>query len=103
MSYPVYSVRVAQGHAGSSMSYVVPAGYRFVLRFATAFNGSALLAEDFDIVEHASLITVWQVLVPPSNSAFFDGRVVFDEGTQVDFNASADIDFTASGYLLTLP
>jgi len=103
MAVPLYSTRVLEAHSGGGAVYTVPAGYRLVLRFLTAFNGSAFASEAAQLVLSTFSVTLWQVEVPASESAFLDCRIVINEGEELAANLGPDIDFTASGYLLSLP
>jgi len=103
MAVPLYSTRFLNSHDGLGLDYEVPAGYRAVLRFLTAFNASGIAPESAQLILVDFSLTLWQDLVPPSESAFLPCRIVIYAGETIHLNLDPDIDFTANGYLLTAP
>jgi|SRR5579875_602217 len=101
----VYSTRFCDVEAASSpvASYVVPAGYRAVLR-------------DFAMYQAPGGSGAWAYFgKPPTIAAYIDlesgrygqwtGRMVFNEGETIDFesNSTTVATLVACGYLLTMP
>lgn len=105
----VYSTLFIAVHAGAAGSYRVPEGYRAVVRWVTAFNGSTFAPETAALVKHAEAATIYQRLLEPTpdrNQGFYDStelRVVLNETDEIVTNNGSDIDMTVSGYLLLLP
>lgn len=100
---PVYSIRMSGGHAGSVKDIDVPAGYVYVIRFITVFNASAIAGETFHMFSSTFSWTYYQQTYPPVTAALIDLRLVLAELETVEFSNDGDIDYTVSGYALTLP
>lgn len=99
----VYSQRFILSHGGGSPDFVVPVGYRGVIRQIEAFNASAVAPENAQLVADTSGGTVYQVLVPPSEMSLAEVRFVFEPGERFHAILDSDVDLYVGGYLLSLP
>jgi hypothetical protein len=108
MAEKVYSTRfIAETSALTSPTFVVPAGYRAVVRSIDLYwiGGSAA---DTGIVLWAGLAYIFVAHATPSTEQTFQwqGRQVGNPGDTLTFFARdqpGDWGILASGYLLTLP
>ena len=105
----VYRQRFVAFHAevAGEIDYVVPAGFRAVLRdvwFAAKPSGGESTTAIFNAVGGYLWVQDW----PSATAAFFfwQGRQVFEEGEAIRLyvnGIATPIDGQASGYLLSLP
>lgn len=107
MSSPVYSTQLigAAGLGNTNIGYTVPAGYVCVLRDVDAFCHPTGSASAFVIAGNLSaVIWYWENASGFVGSGQWRGRQVFRPGQIITFEAQiGTYDFSASGYLLSLP
>jgi hypothetical protein len=99
----VFSARFFAFHAGAGATYTVPAGYRLVLKSVTGFNANALVPQAIQVTHQPSNATLIQRSLGPQSDVQVALSFVADAGEQLVGVGGADVDGTASGYLLTLP
>jgi hypothetical protein len=105
MARAVYSQRFIQeaGLNGSS-SYVVPAGFKAVLRDLDVYNGAGGTASVFlqGALGQAIWVHRW-ALGDGASPQDWHGRQVLETGESVTIRTDVPMDVTLSGYLLSLP
>jgi len=99
----VYSESLSADHAGGGKDINPVTGTRTVLRWVTAFNASALVGETFHMFDSVTGITILQVVISQRSSYVQELRVVLWDTFVIQFLNDSDIDYTVSGYRLTLP
>lgn len=99
----VYSTRLIQVHAGGTADYVVPSGFRAVVRFITCFNADIAITRGAQIVLLGSDVTVYQSTVGPQAVKYDDYHLVVEQLDTIQAIVDPETDFTVSGYVLALP
>jgi hypothetical protein len=105
----VYSHRFIVSYHGATEYFYVAAGTLAVVRWVTAFNGSAVDNETYNLVLYPPDVTIaWGSIdqnlgAPGTFSVSQEFRTVVNEGEYLKWFADGNIDGTVSGYVLTLP
>lgn len=79
-----------------------PEGFVTIIRWASMFNANGITPETFHLYENVTDITIMQVELLPGQSLQQEMRVVWPAGFSLRLNNDADIDYTLSGYLLSV-
>lgn len=105
MARAVYSVTFMQiAGLDGRHDYVVPSGFRAVVRDIDVFAHVSVAARDIHIIGQAGQTFYWFDWNTGDTSAqHWSGRVVLDPGSLLRAQSSDLVDVTISGYLLTLP
>jgi hypothetical protein len=99
----IYSQRLVWVHGGGSAHYIVPAGYRTVVRWISAFNAEALTSATFNVSIAGLDVTICQLSLGEQSSAQVELRTVLHESDELDVSADLGVDVTVSGYELVAP
>lgn len=99
------SFAVVHGQVGDTSPYVVPAGYRWVIRDVACWNGNLA------VVVAASITTVDATTIVQCNASESIGqwyfhqecRLVIPDGEFFQLHADFAVDWMVSGYQLLLP
>lgn len=106
MARQVYSQQLVQQHnLTGDIAYVVPAGYRLVIRDIAWWvdNGGLTGAFFFAFGSSGGTFVWFTVDVDTTVMHHEEGRYVFEPGETVTFHADIASDLLVSGYLLSLP
>lgn len=99
----VYSTQFLTSKSGASATYLVPSGYRAVIREITAFNGNLAIPETAQIFFQGSGIMIWNALLDGQSYVAEQLRTVLNPGDRFLHGNGPDVDMVVSGYLLSLP
>lgn len=108
MAY-VYSHRFILSHAGAYAEYSPPEGFVALLRGATGFAADVASGGTAHLIHRDSMATILQWVIPPpaaiegQEGFFTDFRFVLLAGETVYTANDPSVDFSVSGFLLTLP
>jgi hypothetical protein len=103
----VYSTRfIATTSVASDPTYVVPAGYRAIVRDVLVYPGVAGTGFQALLFLVGPGVVMWSAATPGSDvSMQFEGRIIFEEGETMGLqtNYTGVMHGYVGGYLLTLP